>query len=427
MPRADLVGAAAMLIALAGAGSVHADDATVPLEDSTAAATKPAEWLFGDWGGARTRLKDRGLDFQFGYTGEFAYNPMGGTESKAGYADQFTGGITFDLDRLLDIPDAKFQITFTQRDGDNLSDTADLGTLQQVQEVFGRGQTIRLTDFWFQQTYANGLIDWKVGRMPFGEDFAAFSCDFQNLTFCGANPGNLVGNYIFNWPISQWATRAKVNLSGFGYIQAGVYDVNPKYLGVDDQVLPVFFSDSTGAMFPIELGWLPNFDGGTLPGSYKFGGWYDTSEADDVVSDINGDPMALTGLPAQRHRGRYGAYLNFQQQVTSNLSLFFNFVTADKQTSTTDRQIAAGLTFTGFWDARPKDDIGFAVGTTHVNSRVSTSEDPLGSEYAFELYYTFRPRPGLLIRPNLQYIHHPGGTSENEDVIALGLKTSASF
>ena len=72
-------------------------------------------------------------------------------------------------------------------------------------------------------------------------------------------------------------------------------------------------------------------------------------------------------------------------------------------------------------------DIGFAVGTTHVNSRVSTAEDPLGSEYAFELYYTFRPRPGLLIRPNLQYIHHPGGTSENEDVIALGLKTSASF
>ena len=107
--------------------------------------------------------------------------------------------------------------------------------------MYGRGQTIRLTDFWYQQKFADGLLDWKVGRIPFGEDFASFSCDFQNLTFCGSDPGNIVGNYIFNWPISQWATRVKVNLNGFGYVQAGVYDVNPKYLGVDDQLLPVFF------------------------------------------------------------------------------------------------------------------------------------------------------------------------------------------
>ena len=119
--------------------------------------------------------------------------------------------MTFDLDRLLGIPSAQFQVTITERTGRNLSDDAELGTLQQVQEVFGRGQTIRLTQFWYDQKFANGLIDWKVGRMTVGEDFASFSCDFQNLTFCGSDPGNIVGNYIFNWPISQWATRVKLN------------------------------------------------------------------------------------------------------------------------------------------------------------------------------------------------------------------------
>ena len=93
--------------------------------------------------------------------------------------------------------------------------------------------------------------------MPFGGDFAAFSCDFQNLTFCGSDPGNIVGDYIFNWPISQWATRVKLALNGFGYFQVGVFDVNPKYLGVQDQVLPVFFPGSTGALVPVELAWLP--------------------------------------------------------------------------------------------------------------------------------------------------------------------------
>ncbi|TCR79023.1 carbohydrate porin [Rhizobium sp. BK376] len=424
MQRADLARAAIVLIALIGAGSVHAGDVVAHAPDSTPAVTE-VPWLFGDWGGARTRLKDSGIDFQFGYTGEFAYNATGGVESKSAYADQYTGGVTFDLDRLLGIHDAQFQVTLTQRTGNNLSAAAQLGTLQQVQEVYGRGQTIRLTQFWYDQKFADGLIDWKIGRVTFGEDFASFSCDFQNLTFCGSDPGNLVGNYIYNWPISQWATRVKVNLNDFGYFQTGVYDANPKYLSLQDQVLPVFFSDSTGAIIPVELGWLPTIGSSKLPGSYKFGAWYDTSTADDVAEDINGDPIALTGLPARQHHGRYGGYINFQQQVTDNLSLFLNVVMADKQTSTTDRQIAGGLVYTGLFESRPKDDIGFAAGTTHLNSRVSDSDD--SSEYAFELYYTYRPRTGLLFRPNLQYVVHPGGTSQNDDVFALGLKTSANF
>jgi porin len=437
------VAAAALIIstALLCSGSVHAGERDVEAAqapDPAPASTESEPWLLGDWNGLRTGLKKRGIDFQFGYTGEFAYNPTGGSETGATYTDQYAAGVTFDLDRLIGLSDAQFQTTLTERTGRNLSDDADLGTLQQVQEVYGRGQTIRLTDFWFQQKYADGLIDWKVGRIPVGEDFASFSCDFQNLTFCGSDPGNIVGDYIFNWPISQWATRLKLNLDGFGYFEAGVYDVNPKYLSLHDQVLPVFFPGSTGALIPVELAWLPTFGDGKLPGSYKFGAWYDTSTADDVVDDINGDPVALTGLPPLHRRGRYGGYINFQQQLTADLSVFVNAVVADRRTSTTDRQIAAGLIYTGPFSARPQDDVGFAAGTTHVNSRVAdvqSLENALGrgpiavqgSEYAFELYYTFRPDLGFLIRPNVQYIHHPGGTNQNDDVFVLGLKTSANF
>jgi porin len=91
---------------------------------------------------------------------------------------------------------------------------AGLDTLQQVHEVFGRGQTRPLTQFWYDQKFIDGAVDWKIGRITFGEDFASFSCDFQNLTFCGAQPSNLVGNYIYNWPVSQRATRLKFNPAG---------------------------------------------------------------------------------------------------------------------------------------------------------------------------------------------------------------------
>ncbi|HBY31264.1 MAG TPA: porin, partial [Bradyrhizobium sp.] len=390
------------------------------------------------------RLSNAGIDFQFGYTSEVAGNATGGQRRDAAYTDQWTFGTTFDLAKLGVVPDGTIQVTWTDRNGSNLSDDARLGTLQQVQELFGRGQTLRLTQFWYDQKFIGDLIDWKIGRITFGEDFASFACDFQNLTFCGAQPGNLVGNYIYNWPVSQWATRLKFNLPGFGYFQFGVYDANPNYLNVSQSALPVFYSGSTGLLIPAEIAWLPKF--GNLPGSYKFGGWYDTSTAPDVVTDINGSPAMLSGQPLLQSRGRYGGYVSFVQQVIRSsqvssagaLSLFFNATMADRRTATTDYQIAGGLTYTGPLQSRPEDDIGFAVGTTHVNGRIAWSEElqnlaglgPVavqGNEYVMELYYTYRPLAGLQVRPNIQYVVDPGGTSRNPNALVFGLKTVANF
>jgi porin len=191
--------------------------------------------------------------------------------------------------------------------------------------------------------------------------------------------------------------------------------------------LPVFFPDSTGVLTIAELGWLPKFGNGTLPGSYKCGAWYSTSAADDVVLDVNGTFSAITGLPPRLDRGLYGAYINFEQQITrtsarnSNvgLSVFLNAVIADRKTAVTDFQIAAGLVYKGPFSLRPKDDIAFAVGTTHVNGRladVQALENTLGLgpvgvqhfEYVVEAYYTFAVADGLLLRPNVQYIVDPG-------------------
>jgi porin len=429
--------------ACAGGHVAYAADLTIP-GGGTSPAPAPVPWLLGDWDGARTRLLNIGIDFQFGYTSEVAGNATGGQRRQVEYTDQWTFGTTFDLAKLGVVPGGTIQVTWTDRNGSNLSDDAGLGTLQQVQEVFGRGQTLRLTQFWYDQKFIDGAVDWKIGRITFGEDFAAFSCDFQNLTFCGAQPGNLVGNYIFNWPVSQWATRLKFNLQGFGYFQFGVFDANPNYLKVQQSALPVFYSGSTGLLIPAELGWLPKF--GNLQGSYKFGGWYDTSTAPDVVTDVNGNPAVLSGQPLLQSRGRYGAYVNFLQQVirpsqansAGALSLFFNATIADRRTATTDYQIAGGLTYTGPFQSRPEDDIGFAVGTTHVNSRVAFAEElqnlaglgPVavqGNEYSMELYYTYRPLAGLQVRPNVQYVIDPGGTSTNANALVFGLKTVANF
>ena len=147
-----------------------------------------------------------------------------------------------------------------------------------------------------------------------------------------------------------------------------------------------------------------------------------------------------------QRRGLYGGYLTFQQQVTRNssddvnagLKLFLNAAVADGATSATSFQIAGGLIYTGPFSSRPHDSIGFAAGTTQVNNRLTDLQNlqnamGLGpvpvrnSEYVMELFYTIAPVPGLLIRPNVQYIATPGASYQNANIVVFGLKSLISF
>jgi hypothetical protein len=172
----------------------------------------PNQGVLGDWGGARTRLYQRGIDFQFGYTAELAYNARGGDAHLLRHADQFNFGVTFDLQRLLGWQGAKVQLTITDRNGDNLSADANLGTRCRFRKSTVAANVFRLTQLWYEQALFDNTLNVKVGRMGVGEDFMPFSCYFQNLSFCGSLPGNIVSTW-YNWPVSQWAARVRVNFT----------------------------------------------------------------------------------------------------------------------------------------------------------------------------------------------------------------------
>jgi len=433
--RRSLVWSGALAAAaLLGPVTVHADDIT----------TSPN--LTGDWGGLRKQLADRGVVFNLGYGNQLAHNFSGGTEHLTRDTDQWEFGTTVDLDKRWGWRGGTFQFTMTDRNGRNLGADANIGNNMLIQEVYGRGQTWHLTQLWLNQKLLDDRLELKFGRMTLSEDFFSFSCDFQNLTFCSAQPGNLVGNYWVNWPTSQWATRIKYHPSGDSYVQLGVYQVNPKY--VDDNYArhngwkPNNPSGTTGALIPLEVGWQPSWQG--LPGSYKLGAWYNTSDGKDLFFDRNHDPRGLTGLEPLERSGQYGAYLSLQQKVTgtakgSGATLFLNFTQADHDTAQLDHQLTLGVQYKGPFESRAQDSIGLAVGATHNNGRFAdftrqnnarTGQNTVaggGYEYVGELYYSWVPLPSVVLRPNLQYIVHPGGTTRNSNAFVIGLKSSLTF
>jgi len=426
-----------------------------PTAQAAAMFASDSPWMLGDWGGTRTELAERGYDFTLGYTGEMGANLHGGydDDKTARYSDQFTLGTHFDLQKILGWHDAEFQLTVTERNGNNISNyrinDPRVGGFTSAQEVWGRGQTWRLTQMWIKQKYFDGALDVKFGRFGQGEDFNSFPCDFQNLAFCGSQVGNWVGDIWYNWPVSQWALRVKYNLTPELYAQIGAYEQNPSNLDRDNG-FKLSGSGTQGAVIPVELVWSPAVNG--LKGEYRAGYYYSNAKATDVYKDSNDQPAALSGQAYRSSSSKHGFWLGAQQQVTSQasdhsrgLSVFANATLHDKKTNAIDNYVQAGVVYKGPFDARAKDDIGFALARVHVNpayrknakalnqaNGVSDYNDPLfrpiqDTEYSAELYYGIHLADWLTVRPNLQYIRHPGGVSQVDDALIGGIKIQSSF
>src|SRR5262249_48212336 len=157
-------------------------------------------------------------------------------------------------------------------------------------------------------------------------------------------------------------------------------------------------------------------------GSYKIGGWISTTNAPDVLLGSDHRPALITGAAPLEHSARYGVWVNLQQQLTgksaggksgSGLTIFLNFTEVDRQTSSIDNQIAVGLFYKGLLPKLTEDVVGLGFARTHVNKRLAKAEilsreTPQRAEYAAELYYSFHPFFFIDLRPNVQWVHHPG-------------------
>jgi len=422
---------------------------------ATPAFDSESPWMLGDWGGKRTELSQQGYDFKLDTVVEVGSNLHGGYnhDKATRYADQFALGAHMDLQKILGWHDAEFQVTLTNRNGDNISNDRigdpRTGTISSSLEVWGRGNVTRLTDLWYQQKFFDQKLSVKVGRFNEGEDFNTFPCDFQNLSFCGSQVGNWGGGIWYNWPISQWAMRVKYQLTPELFVQVGAFEQNPSNLENDNN-FKLSGSGTQGAVLPVELVWAPKVNG--LPGEYRLGYYYSTADSSDVYKDSNGRYAALSGEDYAPSSSKHGMWLTLRQQVTSQasdnsrgLSLFANGTLHDKKTNMIDNYVALGATYTGPFDARPKDDIGLAVGRIHVNpayrkninlqnqaNNVSDYNDQAflpvqDTEYNAELYYGVHVANWLTVRPNLQFIRHPGGVSQVDDALVAGLKIQSSF
>ncbi|ALI06206.1 MULTISPECIES: carbohydrate porin [Pseudomonas] len=443
--NAQLICQLSAVAAMMLAGSAHAADAF----------SADSEWMTGDWGGERTKLIEQGIDIKADFVGEMGANLHGGynDDKTARWSQQFGLGVALDLEKLAGWGDTEAKIQFTRRDGRNISNDRigdpRAGTLSSSQEVWGRGQTTRLTQLWIKQKYFDSKLDVKAGYFGEGEDFNTFPCEFQNLAFCGSQAGNWATGIWYNWPIMQAAIRVKYNLTPELYVQIGAYNQNPSQLENKNRY-KLSGSGTKGTLIPVELVWSPNIN--SLPGEYRVGYYKSTAKADDVREDDNGNDAATTGNAYRSHSSKDGYWFVAQQQLTTHngdasrgLNIAANATFHDKETNVVDNYQSLMFVYKGPFDARPKDDVGIGFSRIHVNedvkknselvnaaNGVSDYDNPLfaplrDTEYNYEVNYGFHVTNWLTVRPNLQYITHPGGVDEVDNALVAGLKIQSVF
>lgn len=396
--------------------------------------------ISGDWGGSRTQLSQRGLDMSLTYINEWLHNTSGGERDATAYADQFALALDADLEAMLGWRGASFHVLVTNRNGPQLDARAGLGTLLETHEIYGRGHYTRLTRFYLQQALFDDRFVLKLGRSDV--DFFPLSCDFINISFCGALPG-YHSNGWYTWPIGQYFANATLRPTARTYLKVGANDVNPRNLDGDQGLrLRTPREDNDGVLANVEAGWLPVL-ANRLDGAYRVGLWRNSTNQPDLLLDAQRQPMPRTGGDPLVRTSSHGWYVMAQQMVWANdtgrsLTLFANLSRSDPDVDRVDQVASVGMWLHGPFAGRPGDRLGFAIGHNRVGAQARESERLSNSangtngalpreETPVEVNYQFAVARGLWLMPSVQRVGNPGGRDDKDDALVWGLKLSAMF
>jgi len=403
-----------------------------------AALADEAATLTGDWGGARTRYAEAGVNFRGDYVSETFANVSGGLHRGSTYAQQLRLGADVDMNRIAGWSGATLHFTINDRRGAGVS--ADyIGNRLPVQEVYG-GPYTRLSEASIEQDLMDGRLNLRLGFFAMGNDLGgmAIGCQLVNAAFC-AHPLSLSGNSgWYNYPNARWGAAVRYRLQPELLVRTGIYQDNPR-LGDKENAFRPFAAGTAGMLLPLELEYAPGSapHSTALPGHYKLGVFYDTARV-----KRQGEVGTMRGTVD----GRYGMYLLADQMILRQgphgrgLSVFGQFTANPRASAQITRWYAAGLVKTGTFAGRDADTLALGLVHAQVNPRLRESAAianlgtggyaslPAG-ESVVELSYGLQPRRWLGVRADVQYIVDPGafGYRRTQNALAIGTQLKITF
>ena len=402
-----LIAASAIALATSGAQAETKEQPKSIWEQDT---------LTGDWGGARTALKEKsGIDITLNYIGETFSVLSGGLNRGATYEGRIEFSVDTDLAKLIGWNGASTNVTVFQINNggrnvlDNVGSFADPSNIDAL-------PTTRLFTLWFQQNFFDDRVSLRIGQL--GIDLDAFT---------DATSGGLI-NGTFGWPAilaadmlnggpayplatpgARLAVKATDNLT----VLAAVLSGNPAGAGCDGDPQAcnrygLDFKMTGGALGIGELQYAINQDkkAAGLPGVYKLGAWYANTDFPDAYSGV------------LNKSGDWGVYGVADQMVwrghESSVNLFMRGGFSPSDRNLVSYYVDGGIGIKGLVPGRADDVLTFGAAYIKVSSDVAAFDRDNGdavrsAETVLELSYQAQLAPWWILQPDLQYIIKPNG------------------
>jgi porin len=418
------------------AGDPKAPPAAEPSSKFTLKDFLEWEHLTGEWGGARDRWEDKGIEFEILYLQDITKVERGGANPDDTSSRYFLDiHATADLHEIWrKIPEGlELTVAYWQMGGENGS--ADAGSFNEV-SGYESPHRKELAELYLEYGF-RGSWRAKVGKMDASYEFAwtEYGNDFMNLGV--AFPPNLLGIPVYPDPSGGaalfWEPEKGVQMgAGFydGALQSGEVTGAVPGLDTGERGVASFWQDPADNYVIAEVGYVfdrplrvaagfwnhsgdfVRFDGRIQDGT---SGIYASAEGrlhrsthigkgDDGEDDGDGDDED----DDEREPGTY---------------LTVSYTQADEDVSPVERHYVAALVFQGLCTGRPRDSAGLA----YIYSDL-TDEMPgiAPSEQVIEAYYRIQVTPFLGLQPGVQWIGNPGGVDGN-DAFILGLRITLDF
>src|SRR5258708_23121581 len=179
---------AALCLYLARAYSQEAQEETLGGPDSHETGQGPHGHLFGEWGGERTRLLERGVKFDFQYISDSLWNIKSQQKERLASWNRFRGTVDIDFGALAGRQGLYFHATALWQGGGNLGTY--LGLLTSPSGM-SSANTCRLDSWWIEKRWRKQRISARVGQFA-GQDF--YGAQHYAASFIFEPMGYALGN-----------------------------------------------------------------------------------------------------------------------------------------------------------------------------------------------------------------------------------------
>ena len=400
----------------------------LPGPDSHETGQGPHGRLFGDWGGARTRLEKHGVNFDLQYVSDSLWNLKSEQKERFASWNRFRETVDINFGELTGWHDLYFHATALWQGGGNLG--AYLGLLTSPSGMSSMN-TCRLDSWWIEKRWLDDRITARVGQFA-GQDF--YGAQHYAASFIFEPMGYALGNLFTTLesfdPPSTPAMELRVVPVHNVYVKSMVMAAVGSPFSQNPTGLVPQFNGTPLSTY--EIGFTPGKEASSVrafdnvegrkgySGLYQFGASYNPGKFTSATSATPRSGNYLLYWMASQ------ALWRLDPKEGKGLDATFAYDWSPPSINRNNTMLTVGLRFNEPLPVNFHNTMSLG----YVNNSLSQQFDPQGAppfktEHGVEFNALLDVLPMLLLQPVVQYYANVGAGPHR--AVVFGFRTKVEF